>query len=101
MASVHVHQIDALKAWLVFGIITAIMLLLSMYGQYKARSLVSDGAKWQKMGEEMRKEVERTGREISPASEEISRQAQMMAEEARRQYEEAQRRAQEEREEDD
>ena len=101
MASVHVHRIDALKAWLVFGIITAIMLLLSVYAQYKARSLVSDGAKWQKMGEEMRKEVERAGREISPASEEMSRQAQMMAEEARRQYEEAQRRAQEEREEDD
>ncbi|MCI0469451.1 MAG: YIP1 family protein [Nitrospirae bacterium] len=42
IASEEVHEIPAQKAWLVFGIIGAIMILVSIGGQYKARKFMSD-----------------------------------------------------------
>ena len=42
--SVHVHRIPEQRAWLVFGIIIAIMLLLSLYSQLKIRRMMPYGA---------------------------------------------------------
>jgi len=48
MASVEVHRIPAKKAWTVFGIIAAVLILLSLSGQFAARKMAGDAERFKK-----------------------------------------------------
>ena len=89
-ASVHVHKIEAQKAWIVFGIIGAIFALLGVYGQYKVRHVPSEVEKWRQMGENMRKEYGKSAEDMQRSSEDMRRQAEEMARQYRQQMEQQQ-----------
>lgn len=52
IASVEVHKIPSQKAWLVFGILGAIFIVLSLSAQFAARRLTGEAVKIQKQMEE-------------------------------------------------
>jgi len=68
VASVEVHKIPSNKAWLVFGIIGAVLALLSLSGQFAARRLADQSIK-------MQKEMEETSRSIQKQTEEMQKKA--------------------------
>jgi len=90
MASVHVHNLEAQKSWLVFGIIAAIFALLSVYGQYKARHMSTEVEKWRQMGEDMKKEYGKSAGEMQKSADEVRKQAEEMAQKYRQQMEQQQ-----------
>ena len=75
MASIYVHNIEAKKAWLVFGIIFAILLLIQVRAEYKLRNFSHST-------DEVRKKME-----------ELNKQYQQQMDEAKRQIEEARKEA--------
>ena len=82
-ASMEVHRIPAKKAWTVFGIIAAVLSLLSLGGQYSARKMMGDSERY-------RMQMEDAGREMQRSSEQSRKAAEEMGKAARRQSEEAQ-----------
>ncbi len=90
MASVHVHNLESQKAWLVFGIIGAIFALLSVYGQYKARHMSTEVEKWRQMGEDMKKEYGKSAEEMQKSADAMRKQAEEMAQKYRQQMEQQQ-----------
>jgi len=69
MASIYVHNIEAKKAWLVFGILFALLVLIQIRAEYKFRNFSSSA-------DEVRKKME-----------ELNKQYQQQLEEARKQAE--------------
>ena len=68
-ASVEVHKIPSQKAWLVFGIIGAILIILSISGQINAR-------KYSRQADRFRKNMEETTSAMKKQAEQMQRQAE-------------------------
>ena len=77
IASIEVHRIPSQKAWLVFGIIGAILILLTITGEISSRRMVREAGKFQKQMEkttkEMQKQVEGATKEMQKATEEATK----------------------------
>lgn len=74
IASVEVHNIPSQKAWLVFGIIGAILVILSISSEFAARRLAREATKFQKEMEKASKEMQRQAEEAQKAAEELQKQ---------------------------
>jgi hypothetical protein len=86
IASMEVHKIPSQKAWLVFGIIGAILIILNISGQIRARRYSREANKF-------RENVEETSRAMKKQAEQMQKQTedlQKQAEEARKAAEEMQ-----------
>lgn len=93
IASVEVHKIPSQKAWLVFGIIGAILILLNIGAQFAARKLARELPKMQKEMEDASKAIQKQTEEMLKKSGEAQKAAEEMqkqAEEAKKAMEEAQ-----------
>lgn len=94
IASIEVHRIPSQKAWLVFGIIGAILILLNITGEISSRRMVREAGKFQKQMEkttkEMQKQVEGATKEMQKATEEATKEMQKATEEATKALEELQ-----------
>jgi hypothetical protein len=106
IASVEVHKIPEKKAWTVFGIIAAILILLSVSGQFAARRLSSETGRFQeemkeattqmqKSAEESRKAAEEAGKAAANMNEEMQKKMEKQAEEMKKAAEEMQKQAEE------
>jgi hypothetical protein len=84
-ASVEVHGIPARKAWTVFGIIAAVLIVMSISAQFAARKMAGEGERMQKEADVLRKQIMEQTESIRRQSEEAARAAQRSAEEAREQ----------------
>lgn len=77
IASIEVHRIPSQKAWLVFGIIGAILILLTITGEISSRRMLREAGKFQKQMEkttkEMQKQVEGATKEMQRATEEATK----------------------------
>jgi len=77
IASIEVHRIPSQKTWLVFGIIGAILILLTITGEISSRRMVREAGKFQKQMEkttkEMQKQVEEATKEMQKATEEATK----------------------------
>ncbi len=80
-ASVEVHKLPSQKAWLVFGIIGGILILMSISSQFAARRFA--------------RQMEDTSREMQKAAEQMQKQMQKQSEEGRKAAEEAQKQLEE------
>ncbi len=76
IASIEVHKIPSQKAWLVFGIIGAIFVLLSISSEFAARRLAREATKFQKEWEQRSKEMQKQAEETQKAAEELQKQLQ-------------------------
>ena len=56
IASTQVHNITSQKAWLVFGIIGAVLVLIGISLEYKARSMAPTAEKYRKTAEEINRQ---------------------------------------------
>lgn len=84
-ASVEVHKIPSQKAWMVFGIITAIFALFTVSAQLTARKVQRDFGNWQKQMESSSGEMNEAAKTFSAAMK--AAQAQAAAEVAKAQAE--------------
>lgn len=84
-ASVHVHNIPSQKAWLVFGIIMAILLMFGLSTEYKVRKMAASGENWRDMNSQIGKEYEDKAKEMGKSAEEMRKQAEQMAEQFKKQ----------------
>ncbi len=83
IASIEVHKIPSQKAWLVFGIIGAILVILSFSGELASRRIARDANK-------LRQEAEKASKMMQKQAEDATKQLQKSAEEAKKILEEAQ-----------
>jgi len=94
IATIEVHQIPSQKAWLVFGIIGAVLILLTITGEISSRRMMRDAGKLQKQMEEtskeMQKQVEEASKEMQKATEGVTKEMQKATEEATKAIEELQ-----------
>lgn len=94
IATIVVHQIPSQKAWLVFGIIGALLILLTITGEISSRRMVRDVGKFQKQMEgttkEMQKQMEGVTKEVQKATEDTTKEMQKATEEATKALEELQ-----------
>jgi len=92
LASIEVHRISSQKAWLVFSIIGAILILLNITGEISSRRMAREAGKYQKQMEEttkeMQKQLEGISKEMQKAKEGASEEIQKATEEATRALEE-------------
>ena len=79
IVSIYVHNLPSQKAWLVFGIIGVIFVIMGFSGEYKARHASSEMEQWRKMGEDMRKEYQDKAKDMKKSSDEMRKQAEEMA----------------------
>ncbi|MDA8433572.1 MAG: YIP1 family protein [Nitrospiraceae bacterium] len=90
MASVEVHSIPSEKAWRVFGIIAAVLILLNVSAEFAARRAVNRfgeaSKEMQKAAEDMQKQAEQMQQQMQQKADE----GKKAAEEARKQLEEMQ-----------
>lgn len=86
IASVEVHKIPSQKAWLVFGIIGAVLILMSISSQFAARRFAREAVKFQKQMEDTSKAMQKQAEELQKQTAEMQKQA----EEARKAAEEMQ-----------
>lgn len=93
IASVNVHNLPAQKSWLVFGIIGAILAIIGVSGEYKARHMSSEMEKWLRAGEEVRKEYQDQTKDMQKSADEMREQTEEMARQLREQAEEMKRQA--------
>ncbi len=63
LASVNVHNMEAKKAWLVFGITAAILAIIGISGQMAASKMKSEANKYQNQAEELQKQIEKMQQE--------------------------------------
>jgi len=84
VASIEVHRIPSQKAWLVFGIIGAILILLTITGEISSRRMVREAGKFQKQMEkttkEMKKQMEGATQELQKGAEEASKEMEKATE---------------------
>jgi hypothetical protein len=97
MASIHVHNLPSQKSWMVFGIIGAVVVIMAISAEYKARHMSSEWEKWRRAGEDMRKEYIDKSKDMQKSSDEMRRQAQEMAKQLQQQAEDAKRQAEQNR----
>ncbi len=93
IASVEVHHVPSQKAWLVFGVIGAILIIMSISGQMTARKASREAVKFREKMEETSKAMKKQAEQLQKQTEEIQKQAaemQRQAEEARKAAEEMQ-----------
>jgi hypothetical protein len=83
IASIEVHKIPSQKAWLVFGIIGAILVILSFSGEIASRRVARDAIKF-------RQEAEKASKMMQKQAEDAAKQLQKNAEEAKKILEETQ-----------
>lgn len=88
VASVEVHKIPSQKAWLVFGIIGAIFILLSITGQMAAKKFANEMAGKTKEMEKAAKEIEEATKKMRESASKMPQGGQM-TEEQQKQMEEA------------
>ena len=94
IASVEVHKIHSQKAWLVFGIIGAILIIMNISAQITARKFSREAVKFREKMEETSKAMKKQAEQMQKQTEDIQKQAEEMqrqAEEARKAAEEMQR----------
>lgn len=87
-ASIEVHKIPSQKAWLVFGIIGAILILLSITGQMAAKKFAGEMAGKTKEMEKAAKEMEKAAKKMQESVSKMPQGGQM-TEEQQKQMEEA------------
>jgi hypothetical protein len=94
IASVEVNKIPSQKAWLVFGIIGAILIIMNISAQMSARKLSKEAGKFQEKMEETSKTMKKQVEQMQKQTEDIQKQAeeimQKQAEEAKKAVEEMQ-----------
>lgn len=95
-ASVEAHRIASRKAWLVFGIMGALFILMGVGAQIAARRLGREAAKFQGQAEAMSKAMEKQASASQKAAEEFAKAMQKQAEQAQKAAEEMQKRMQKE-----
>ena len=83
ISSMEVHKIPSQKAWLVFGIIGAIFVILSISGEITSRRVAREAVKF-------RKEAEKASKMMQKQAEDAAKQVQKSAEEAQKALEEMQ-----------
>jgi len=88
-ASIHVHNIPSQKAWLVFGIIIAILLLFGLSTEYKVRKMAASGKDWRDINSQFSKEYENKAKDMGKTADEARRQAEQMAGQAKKQAEQS------------
>jgi type VI protein secretion system component VasK len=93
IASVEVHKIPSQKAWLVFGIIGAILIIINISAQMSARKFSREAVKFQEKMEETSKTMKKQVEQMQKQTEDVQKQAEEMikqAEEAKKAAEELQ-----------
>jgi hypothetical protein len=93
IASVEVHKIPSQKAWLVFGIIGAILIIINISAQITAKKFSREAVKIQEKMEETSKAIKKQAEQMQKQTEDIQKQAEEMqkqAEEAKKAAEEMQ-----------
>jgi hypothetical protein len=91
IASVEVHKIPSQKAWLAFGIIGAILIIVNISAQMSARKFTKEAVKFQEKMEETSKAMKKQAEQMQKQTEDIQKQAEEMqkqAEEAKKAAEE-------------
>ena len=83
ISSVEVHKIPSQKAWLVFGIIGAVFVILGISAEVTTRRVAREAVKF-------RKEAEKASKMIQKQAEDATKQVQKSAEEAQKALEEMQ-----------
>jgi hypothetical protein len=78
IASTEVHAIPSQKAWLVFGIIGAVLILMSVSSQFAARKFAREGVKFQKEMEETSKAMKKQAEDMQKQAEEARKAAEQM-----------------------
>lgn len=73
IASVEVHKIPSRKAWLVFGIIGAILIIMSISSEFAARRLAVEAKKFQKDMEEASKAMQKQAEEMQKQMEQMQK----------------------------
>ncbi len=88
IASIEVHKIPSQKAWLVFGIIGAIFVILSFSGEIASRRVARDAnrLRQEKASKMMQKQAEDAAKKLQKSAEE----AKKILEEAQKQLKESQ-----------
>ncbi len=76
IASVEVHKIPSQKAWLVFGIIGAILIILSISGQITARKYSREAIKFREKMEETSKAMKKQAEQMQKQTEDMQKQAE-------------------------
>ncbi len=90
IASIEVHRIPSQKAWLIFGIIGALLILLTITGEISSRRMAREAGKFQKQMEETTKQMEGLSKEMQKATEDAAKEIEKAAEEAKKALEELQ-----------
>jgi hypothetical protein len=94
IATIVVHRIPSQKAWLVFGIIGALLILLTITGEISSRRMAREAGKFQKQMEDtskqMQKQMEGVSKEMQKATEDATKEMQKNIEEATKALEELQ-----------
>ncbi len=93
IASVEVHKIPSQKAWLVFGIIGAILIIMNISAQITAKKFSREAVKFQEKMEQTSKTLKKQAEQMQKQTEDIQKQAEDMlkqAEEAKKAAEEMQ-----------
>ena len=78
IASVEVHKIPSQKAWLVFGIIGAILIILNINGQITARKYSREANKFREKMEETSKAMKQQAEQMQKQAEEARKTAEEM-----------------------
>jgi hypothetical protein len=78
MASVEVHKIPSQKAWLVFGIIGAILIIMNISAQMTAKKLSRETVKFREKMEETSKAMKKQAEEMQRQAEEARKAAEEM-----------------------
>lgn len=82
IASVEVHKIPSQKAWLVFGIIGAILIILNISGQITARKYSREAGKLRERMEETSKAMKKQAEQMQKQTEDMQKQAEEMQKQA-------------------
>ena len=90
IASVEVHKIPSQKAWLVFGIIGAILIIINISAQMSARKFSREAVKFREKMEETSRAMKKQAEEMQKQTEDMQKQAEEVrkaAEEMQKQLE--------------
>jgi type VI protein secretion system component VasK len=78
IASVEVHNIPSQKAWLVFGIIGALLIIINISAQMTARKFSREAVKFKEKMEETSKAMKKQAEEMQKQAEEARKAAEEM-----------------------
>lgn len=85
IASVEAHNIPSQKAWLVFGIIGAIFIVINIAGQFTARKVARETTRFQKEMEKASKEMQKQAEEMQKQAEEAQKAAEELQKQLQKQ----------------